>query len=132
MSQWQWLHEAVVIAMHEEQLAEHGGAVGMRDHGLLQTALARPLQLASYAESPPDLAALAAAYGYGLAHLHPFIDGNKRTALVATETFIDLHGHQLDATNAECVVAFLALAAGKLSEEDLAKWLRARLKPAKA
>ncbi len=127
-----WLDEAVVLAIHEHQVAEHGGVAGVRDIGLLKTALARPLQLASYGDPPPDLAALAAAYGYGLAHLHPFIDGNKRTALVATETFIDLHDHWLDASDAECVVTFLALAAGELPVSELAAWLRSRIKPAKA
>lgn len=128
MRQWQWLHEAIVIALHEEQLAEHGGPIGIRDHGLIQTALARPLQLASYGDPAPDLADLAAAYGYGLARLHPFMDGNKRTALVATETFIALQGRSLDASNAECVVVFVALAADELSEQDFARWLRDRLR----
>ena len=97
--------------MHEEQLAEHGGPTGIRDQGLIQTALARPLQLASYGDPPPDLADLAAAYGYGLARLHPFLDGNKRTALVATETFIALQARPLDARNAEGVAGFAARAA---------------------
>lgn len=130
MSQWIWLDEAVVLAMHEDQLSEHGGSVGIRDRGLLQTALAKPMQAASYGDPAPDLAALAAAYAYGIAHLHPFIDGNKRTSLVAAETFLDLHGFQLGATDLECVQEWLALAAGDLDEAALATWLRERLQPA--
>jgi death-on-curing protein len=130
VGQWTWLGEAVVLAMHEDQLSEHGGGVGIRDRALLQTALAKPMQAASYGDPSPDLAALAAAYAYGIAHLHPFIDGNKRTSLVAAETFIDLHGFQLDATDFECVPVWLALAAGELDEAALAAWLRARLQPA--
>lgn len=127
--EWTWLGEAVVLAMHEDQLSEHGGSVGIRDRGLLQTALAKPMQAASYGDPPPDLAALAAAYAHGIARLHPFIDGNKRTSLVAAETFIDLHGCRLDATDIECVPTWLALAAGDLDEAGLAAWLRDRLRP---
>lgn len=116
--------------MHEDQLSEHGGGVGIRDRGLLQTALAKPVQAASYGDPPPDLATLAAAYAHGIARLHPFIDGNKRTSLVAAETFIDLHGYRLDATDIECVPIWLALAAGDLDEAELAAWLRDRLRPA--
>lgn len=130
MSQWTWLDEAVVLAMHEDQLSEHGGSVGIRDRGLLQTALAKPRQAASYGDPPSDLAALAAAYAYGIARLHPLIDGNKRTSLVAAEAFVDLHGFQLTATDIECVQAWLALAAGDLDESALAAWLREHLQPA--
>jgi death-on-curing protein len=127
MIDWEWLTQDVVLAMHEDQLSEHGGGVGVRDMGLLQTALAKPQQLASYGDPPPDLAALAASYAYGLAHLHPFIDGNKRTSLVATETFIDMHLCRLDASNADCVQIWLSLAAGELKENELADWLRQRI-----
>lgn len=85
------------------------------------------VQLDSYGDPPPNLAALAAAYGHGLARLHPFVDGNKRTALVVAESFIDLHQHMLEASDAECVQVFLALAAGELPEIELAGWLRARI-----
>ncbi len=122
-----WLEEAVVLALHEEHLAEHGGAVGIRDLGLLQSALARPRNQAEYAD--PDLAALAAAYGYGLARNHPFLDGNKRTAFTVTETFLMLNGYQLTADDASCVVTMLRLAEGSLSEQDFAQWIRANLGP---
>ena len=129
MSRWQWLSRDAVLAMHEDQLAEHGGGVGLRDGGLLDTALAKPLQLEAYGVPPPDLAALAASYAYGIARLHPFVDGNKRTSLVAAETFIDLHGCRLDASDALCVRIWLQLAAGDLDEATLADWLRERLRP---
>lgn len=129
MRQWNWLGEAAVLAMHDDQLSEHGGSAGIRDRGLLQTALAKPMQAASYGDPPPDLAALAAAYAFGIAHLHPFVDGNKRTSLVAAETFIDLNDHRLDATDIECVEIWLTVAAGELDEAELAAWLRGRLTP---
>ncbi|HEY9065646.1 MAG TPA: type II toxin-antitoxin system death-on-curing family toxin [Burkholderiaceae bacterium] len=117
-----WIQTAVVLAVHEEQLAEHGGALGIRDPGLLESALARPRHLAAYGE--PDVAALAAAYGYGLARNHPFVDGNKRTAFVAVELFLALNGGELLAEDADCVLTMLALAAGDLDEAAFAEWLR--------
>lgn len=128
MSQWIWIEEAVVWAVHEAQLAEHGGSAGVRDAGLLASALARPLNLAAYGE--PDVAALAAAYGYGIARNHPFIDGNKRTAFVCTELFLALNGASLSADDANCVATMLALAAGDLAEADFASWLRNHTAPA--
>jgi death-on-curing protein len=122
---WTWVTLAVATAAHAEQLAEHGGGEGVRDEGLLESAMARPQNLAAYGD--PDAAALAAAYAYGIARNHPFVDGNKRTAAVVSETFLVLNGFGLTATDAELVVAFLALAAGELSEEELADWLRAHL-----
>lgn len=119
---WVWIEASVVLAVHDEQLAEHGGAGGVRDAGLLESALARPLQLASYGE--PDVADLAAAYGFGLARNHPFIDGNKRTAFVAVELFLALNGWSLTADDASCVLTMLALAAGELSEAGFATWVR--------
>jgi death on curing protein len=119
---WVWIDPRVIHAVHEEQLAEHGGAAGVRDAGLLESALARPRNLAAY--GAPDAAALAAAYGFGLARNHPFIDGNKRTAFVATELFLTLNGFDLDAGDADCVVVMLALAAGNLEESEFADWLR--------
>lgn len=130
MTDWDWLAQDAVLAIHEDQLAEHGGAVGVRDLGLLQTALAKPQQLAAYGDPAPDVAALAASYAYGIAHLHPFVDGNKRTSLVAAETFIVLHDHTMEASDVECVQVWLALAAGDLSEAELAVWLRERIRPA--
>jgi death-on-curing protein len=125
MHKWIWVVPAVAVAAQEEQLAEHGGAAGLRDAGMLDSALARPINLAAYGE--PDAAALAAAYAYGIARNHPFVDGNKRTAVVVSETFLMLNGHSLNATDAELVVAFLALAAGDLSEEELTDWFRQHL-----
>jgi death on curing protein len=122
-----WLGRDLILAIHEEQIAEHGGGEGLRDLGLLESALARPLNLAAHGS--PDLAALAAALGYGLARNHPFVDGNKRTAFVAVETFLALNGLDLTAGDAECVVAMLDLAAGELPEEGFAAWLRDNLRP---
>lgn len=122
-----WLSESLLMAIHEEQITEHGGAPGLRDGTLLHTALAKPQQRHAYGDPPPDLAALAAAYGYGIAHLHPFIDGNKRTALVATESFLALNGRELGADDFACVDVFLSLAAGELTEAELATWIRGAL-----
>ncbi len=121
---WVWIDIAVLRAAHDEQLAEHGGGAGTRDEGLLDSAVARARNQAAYGE--PDLADLAAAYGFGIARNHPFVDGNKRTALVAIELFLLLNGVELQATDAECVLTILDLAAGKLDEAELAAWIRAR------
>lgn len=130
MHEWRWLEAGILEAVHLRQLAEHGGSPGLRDRGLLETALAKPRQLEAYGDPPPDAAALAAAYGYGIAHLHPFVDGNKRTSLVATLLFLALHGYDIDASPEERYLTWMALAAGDLPEADLAAWLRARLRPA--
>jgi death-on-curing protein len=122
-----WVREDVVLAVHLRQLAEHGGGEGIRDKGLLQSALARPQNLLAYGTPPPDLANLAAAYAYGIARNHPFVDGNKRTALIVARLFLLLNGMDLVATQEEKYSTFLALAAGELSEEDLANWVRAHL-----
>jgi death on curing protein len=120
---WRWLDRAVVVAAHERQLAEHGGGVGMRDAALLDSALARPLNLAAHGK--PDAPALAAAYGYDIARNQAFIDGNKRTALVATELFLRLNSWALLIDDAECVFTMLAVATGDISEKELAGWVRA-------
>jgi death-on-curing protein len=122
---WTWVALAVAEAAHAEQLAEHGGGEGVRDAGLLASAMARPQNLAAYGEV--DVAMLAASYAFGIARNHPFVDGNKRTAAVVCETFLALNGHGLSASDAELVVAFVALAAGDLSEDELADWLRDHL-----
>jgi death on curing protein len=123
MSQnWIWVALEVAEAAHLEQLAEHGGGEGVRDVRLLDSAMARAQNLAVYGQ--PDVAALAAAYAFGIARNHPFIDGNKRTAAVVSETFLALNGYALDVSDAELVVAFLSLAAGELSEDELADWFR--------
>lgn len=121
-----WLSKAVVLAAHEEQLSEHGGAVGLRDDGLLEAALARPKHLLSYTEPEPDIPALAASYAFGIARDHPFIDGNKRTSLVVAETFMLLNGIELEAGDAELLSIWLQLAEGEISESILAAWLRER------
>jgi len=125
VSSWIWLERSVIFAVHDEQLVEHGGAAGLRDEGLLDSALARPLNLVAY--GAPDYADLAAAYGVGLAKNHPFVDGNKRTAYIATELFLLLNGYELTAGDAECVIAMLAVAAGELDEAGFSAWLRAHV-----
>jgi death-on-curing protein len=124
---WVWIEASVMLAVHEEQLAEHGGASGVRDAGLFESALASPCNLASY--DAPDAAALAAAYGFGLARNHPFVDGNKRTAFVAVELFLALNGWDLLADDANCVLTMLSLAAGELSEAEFAAWIRQHSAP---
>jgi death on curing protein len=128
MTQIVWLLEETLTAIHHRQIAEHGGSEGLRDEGLLSSALARPQNLLAYGEPPPDLAALAAAYAHGIARNHPFVDGNKRTALVAARTFLLLNAVDLDATQDDKVLTFLALAEGAISEEELADWIRKRIK----
>jgi death-on-curing protein len=120
--EWVWLDADVLRAVHEEQLAEHGGAAGTRDDGLFESALARPHHLLAYGN--PDAADLAAAYGFGIARNHPFVDGNKRTAFVAVELFLDLNGLELEAGDADCVLTMLAVAAGQMDETALPRWLR--------
>jgi len=122
-----WLEKAFALAIHDRQLAEHGGSAGVRDEGLLESALARPQQLFAYGEPAPDLADLAAALTHGLARNHPFVDGNKRTAAVCCETFVELNGATIEADDAELFGQYLPLAEGKLAERDFAAWLRARL-----
>ena len=124
---WHWIQANVVLAIHEMQLAEHGGGTGTRDAGLLDSALLRPQNLALYGS--PDVVELAASYAFGLVRNHPFIDGNKRTAYVAAELFLGLNGFVLTASDAESVVNMLALAAGDIDEAAFAAWLRAHLAP---
>ena len=119
---WIWVDADVLRAVHEEQLAEHGGASGTRDEGLFESALARPNNLAAY--GTPDAADLAAAYGFGIARNHPFIDGNKRTAFVAVELFLELNGFELLALDAECVLTMLNVASSQMDEATFARWLR--------
>jgi death-on-curing protein len=120
-----WISQTLAMAIHKRQLAEHGGLDGVRDPGLLESALARPRHLFAYNDPTPHLPALAASYAYGVARNHPFIDGNKRTAAVVCETFLELNGLTIDAGDAEMYPIFLDLAAGSLSEEALATWLTA-------
>jgi death-on-curing protein len=123
--QWIWVALDVAIAAHAEQIAEHGGGEGIREAGLLDSAMARPQNLALYGD--PDMSELAASYAFGIARNHPFVDGNKRTAAVVSETFLVLNGHVLTATDAELVITFVALAAGELSEDELTAWFRDHL-----
>lgn len=121
------MSKAVVLAVHDAQIAEHGGGQGLRDEGLLEAALDRPRNLFHYGE--PDMAALAAAYAYGLAKNHPFVDGNKRTSFVACELFLAINGHELTMDDTEAVTTWLALAAGELEEEQLAWRIRGAMAP---
>ncbi len=125
MSRWVWIQRNVIVAAHSAQLAEHGGVAGTRDAGLLDSALARAENLAAYGE--PDIAALAAAYGFGIVRNHPFVDGNKRAALIATELFLALNGFDLVVGDAECVVTILGLAASEIDEAEFAAWLRTHI-----
>lgn len=122
---WIWVDAAVAEAAHNEQLAEHGGPEGVRDYNMLESAMARPLNLIAYGD--PDVADLAASYAFGIARNHPFVDGNKRTAAVVSETFLALNGYRLACDDVELVMTFLALAAGELTVEVLADWFRAHI-----
>ena len=122
-----WIRDDVVVAIHRRQLAEHGGAEGIRDQGLLASALARPKNLLAYADADPDLAELAAAYAFGLVRNHPYLDGDKRTAYVVCRTFLKLNGTDLVAAQEEKYAAFLRLPEGRLSEAKLEDWIREHL-----
>jgi len=124
---WVWIASSVLYAVHGEQLAEHGGLAGLRDGNALESAIARAQQLAHYGS--PDVAELAAAYGFGIARNHPFSDGNKRTAFVAVELFLALNGHELMADDADCVLTVLRLAGGDIEEAAFAQWIRTHIKP---
>ncbi len=121
-SAWVWLDASILLAVHDEQLVEHGGMSGVRDNGMFESALAKPQNLAAYGE--PDFAELAASYGFGLAKNHPFLDGNKRAAFVAVELFLRLNGYLLKADDATCVLTMLAVAAGDINEANFTVWLR--------
>ena len=123
---WIWIDPQVVLAIHDEQLAEHGGRPGVRNLGLLESALMRARQRAS--DGKPDLAEIAAAYGYALARSHAFVDGNKRTAFVAVELCLSLHGTALAADDSACVLTMLSVAAGDIDEKAFAAWIRAHSK----
>jgi death-on-curing protein len=126
---WEWLLESVVLDIHEVQLAEHGGATGLRDEGLLRSALARPQNLLAYGDNP-CAAELATAYAFGIVRNHPFVDGNKRTAFVAMELFLNLNGWTLTAGDESCIAVMEAAAAGSLSEDELLTWVRDHAKHA--
>lgn len=126
MKRWVWVDKRALLLLHDESLAEHGGAAGLRDEGLLDSALARPLNLLAYGQ--PDAHALAAAYGVGLAKNHAFVDGNKRAAFLATGMFLALNGWRLTATQLDATTVMLRVAAGDLDEPAFADWLRANTK----
>lgn len=117
-----WISDKVALAIHDEQLAEHGGASGVRDLGLLESAIARPLNLASYGE--PDTAELGATYAIAIARNHPFIDGNKRTAFMAMVLFLDLNGMRFEPPDGEAVLTMLGLASGQVTDEAFTGWVR--------
>ncbi len=117
-----WLSRDLVLAIHDEQLREHGGASGVRDAGLLESALARPLNAAGYGD--PDVAELGALYAIGIARNHPFVDGNKRTAFAALFTFLALNGMEFEPAEVDATVTILHLAAGDISDEDFIAWVR--------
>jgi death-on-curing protein len=119
---WRWITRQALLLLHAESLAEHGGGQGLRDAGLLDSALARPLNLAAYGE--PDFADLAASYGVGLAKNHPFVDGNKRAAFLAVGLFLYFNGYKLTATQADATLTMLGVADGTVDEAKLAAWLR--------
>jgi len=119
-----WITKTATLAIHDQQLAEHGGSEGLRDSNVLESALARAQQLEAYGGQAVDIAALAAAYAFGIAKNHAFIDGNKRTSLAVTETFLMLNGYDLTADDAACVEAWTLLGDGTLSEKECADWLR--------
>ena len=126
-SAWRWVAENAVYAIHDEHIAEHGGLAGVRDKELLLSALARPQQLEAYGN--PDIADLAAAYALGIARNHPFLDGNKRTAIVvAGGVFLPLNGYEIVADNREIVSVMLAVAEGLLDDAQLATWFRTYMK----
>lgn len=117
-----WLTRQMIVAIHDEQLAIHGGASGLRDKGMLESALDRPKNKWSYENA--DLAELAAAYAFGIARNHPFVDGNKRTSLLALYTFLGVNGIDFVVPEAEAAAMILSLAAGEVSEQSLTRWIR--------
>jgi death-on-curing protein len=122
VANWHWIDRRALLLLHDESIAEHGGAAGIRDQGLFESALARPLNVAAYGD--PDLADLAASYGVGLAKNHAFVDGKKRAAFLAVGLFLALNGHRLVATQAEATLTMLDVAAGVVDEATFATWLR--------
>lgn len=128
MTDWVWVQKRVVLLVHGELIAEHGGSTGTRDEGLLDSAMGRPQNLAAYDD--PDEAALAASYAYGIAQNLAFVDGNKRAAFITAGIFLTVNGLRLTAPQPEAAVVFLELAAGTMTEDELAQWFRDRTEPA--
>jgi death on curing protein len=119
---WRWISKSALLLLHDESLAEHGGAAGIRDEGLLDSALARPLNLNAY--GTPDFADLAASYAIGLAKNHAFVDGNKRAAFLATGLFLHLNGYRLQVSQVDATLTMLAVASGDMDETAFADWIR--------
>ena len=128
MSEPVWIARAALVILHERSLQQFGGPPGLRDENMLESALARPRNVHAYT-GMTDLPLLAAAYAFGIARNHPFVDGNKRAAFLAVGLFLGLNGHRLVAETVDAVTTFLGLAAGEVSEEELAGWIRARMAP---
>lgn len=124
---WRWIDRRALELLHQESLAEHGGASGLRDEGLLESALSRPLNLAAY--GTPDVAELAASYGVGLAKNHAFVDGNKRAAFLSVGLFLALNGQRLRVSQVDATLTMLAVASGEINEAQLADWIRAHIEP---
>ena len=127
MTQWKWINRQVLLLLHDESLAEHGGASGLRDVGLLDSALARPVNLALYEQ--PDVASLAASYGVGLAKNHAFVDGNKRAAFLAVGLFLAINGYRLRTNQADATLTVMDVAAGVMNEATFAQWIRDHIQP---
>ena len=127
MSQWRWVNRQVLLLLHDESLAEHGGASGLRNEGLLDSALAQPVNLALYEQ--PDVASLAASYGVGLAKNHPFVDGNKCAAFLAVGLFLATNGYRLQASQADATLTVIDVAAGVMNESAFAQWIRDHIQP---
>ena len=127
MSEPVWIEQELALSLHAELIAEYGGLNGVRDAGLLESALARPRQLLAYGD--PNLFDMAAAYAFGIVRNHPFVDGNKRTALAVTDVYLQLNGFEIVVDEIQAVVAFQDLAAGEIDEAMLAKWIEANTEP---
>lgn len=125
--EYKWVLKSIAFAIHQRQLAEHGGDDGLRDEGLLESALARPQNLLAYGDPEPDAAALAASYAYGISKNHPFIDGNKRVGYVVARTFLIINGYDIKTTNEDKVLTMLAVAGSRMGEEELTEWFRQKL-----
>ena len=131
MTSIRWINQQALIFLHSESLAEHGGVDGIRDEGLLESALCRPLNLYNY-EQETDIAKLAAAYGFGIVRNHPFVDGNKRAVFLAVGLFLALNGFNLQVTQLEATQTMLVLPSGELSENDFSQWLKVSIQPQKS
>ena len=124
-----WMEVPDAVIAHDLEIAAHGGSAGIRDAGLLESALARPRNIWAYAESTPSLTVLAAAYAFGISSNHPFVDGNKRTALVVSFGFLDVNGYEVIASQEDAYLTFLGLAAGEITEGQLAEWFQRNTAP---